>query len=76
MQEPASDCRSPWVVQGGLPVSRLPIPFGRRLILQESTEEGTLKTIEDLLKAKGETVRTGRVNWDGDVEYDGEKKPE
>lgn len=39
---------------------------------QESTEEGTLRTVEDLLRAKGETVRTGRVNFDGDIEYDGE----
>lgn len=39
---------------------------------QESTEEGKLKTVEDLVKAKGEKVRTGRVNFDGDVEYDPE----
>jgi len=42
--------------------------------VQESTEEGTLKTVEDLLRAKGETIRKGRVNFDGDIEYDPESK--
>ena len=37
---------------------------------QESTDEGKLKTVEDLLRAKGEKVRTGKVNFDGDIEYD------
>jgi protein import protein ZIM17 len=27
--------------------------------------------VEDLLRAKGEKIRKGRVNMDGDIEYDG-----
>ncbi|OCF39976.1 hypothetical protein I317_06230 [Kwoniella heveanensis CBS 569] len=38
----------------------------------ESTEEGTLKTVEDLLAAKGEKIRKGRMNFDGDIEYEGD----
>jgi len=37
---------------------------------QESTDEGNLKTVEDLLRAKGEKVRRGKVNYDGDIEYE------
>ncbi|KAI0321605.1 DNL zinc finger-domain-containing protein [Amylostereum chailletii] len=36
---------------------------------KESTEDGKLKTVEDLLRAKGETIRRGRVDAGGDVEY-------
>jgi protein import protein ZIM17 len=43
-----------------------------QLTQQESTEAGTLKTVEDLLRAKGETIKKGRVNMDGDIEYDPE----
>ncbi|KAK4683496.1 hypothetical protein P7C73_g6758, partial [Tremellales sp. Uapishka_1] len=39
---------------------------------KESTEEGKLKTVEDLLRAKGETVKRGKYNFEGDIEYDGE----
>ncbi|WVQ99996.1 hypothetical protein IAU59_007139 [Kwoniella sp. CBS 9459] len=39
---------------------------------KESTEEGKLKTVEDLLAAKGEKIRKGRVNFDGDIEYEGD----
>jgi protein import protein ZIM17 len=39
----------------------------------ESTEDGTLKTVEDLLKARGEQVRrgvaTGGKGDDGTLEY-------
>lgn len=35
-------------------------------------EDGRLKTVEDLVKAKGEKVRKGRVNLDGTIEYEGE----
>jgi protein import protein ZIM17 len=35
-------------------------------------EDGKLKTVEDLLKAKGEKIRKGRVNMDGTIEYEGE----
>lgn len=31
-----------------------------------------LRTVEDLLRAKGEKIRKGRVNLDGTIEYDGE----
>ncbi|KAH9840028.1 DNL zinc finger-domain-containing protein [Rhodofomes roseus] len=36
---------------------------------KESTEEGKLKTVEDLVRAKGEKVRRGVMNDDGVVEY-------
>lgn len=31
-----------------------------------------MRTVEDLLLAKGEKIRKGRVGFDGDIEYDGE----
>jgi protein import protein ZIM17 len=36
---------------------------------KDSTQEGKLRTIEDILKAKGEKVRRGVVNENGDLEY-------
>ncbi|KAH9933417.1 DNL zinc finger-domain-containing protein [Fomitopsis serialis] len=36
---------------------------------KESTEDGKLKTVEDLMHAKGEKVRRGVVNDDGVLEY-------
>ncbi|EIW67256.1 hypothetical protein TREMEDRAFT_33730 [Tremella mesenterica DSM 1558] len=39
---------------------------------KESTEDGKLKTIEDLLKARGEKVVRGRLGPDGDIEIEGE----
>ncbi|THU79899.1 zf-DNL-domain-containing protein [Dendrothele bispora CBS 962.96] len=36
---------------------------------KESTEDGKLKTVEDLLKARGEIVKRGRLHADGDIEY-------
>jgi hypothetical protein len=36
---------------------------------QEVTGDGQHKTVEDLVKAKGEKVTRGRVNFDGDIEY-------
>ena len=36
---------------------------------KESTEEGKLRTVEDLLRAKGEKVRRGRMGANGDIEY-------
>lgn len=36
---------------------------------KDSTEDGKLKTVEDLVKAKGEKVRRGRVDGSGDIEY-------
>lgn len=41
---------------------------------KESTESGKLKTVEDLLRAKGETIKKGRVNMDGDIEYEPESE--
>ncbi|KAK7041702.1 hypothetical protein VNI00_008991 [Paramarasmius palmivorus] len=35
---------------------------------KESTEEGKLRTVEDLLRAKGEKVRRGKLGADGDIE--------
>lgn len=36
---------------------------------QEVTDNGKLKTVEDLVREKGEKVTKGRVNMDGDIEY-------
>jgi len=36
---------------------------------KDSTQDGKLCTIEDLLKAKGEKVRRGRLDVGGTVEY-------
>ncbi|KAG6872576.1 hypothetical protein C0993_002063 [Termitomyces sp. T159_Od127] len=36
---------------------------------KESTEDGKLKTVEDILRARGETVRRGRIDAGGVVEY-------
>ncbi|KAL4252856.1 hypothetical protein ABKN59_003576 [Abortiporus biennis] len=36
---------------------------------KESTEEGTLKTVEDLMRAKGEKVQRGTVDYEGTIEY-------
>ncbi|KAI0741985.1 DNL zinc finger-domain-containing protein [Daedaleopsis nitida] len=36
---------------------------------KESTEDGKLRTVEDLVRAKGEKVRRGRVDAGGVVEY-------
>ncbi|KAG8773139.1 hypothetical protein FRC16_005469, partial [Serendipita sp. 398] len=43
---------------------------------KESTEEGKLRTVEDLLKARGEQVKRGRVGSDGVIEYYGEETRE
>ncbi|ETW79151.1 hypothetical protein HETIRDRAFT_244395, partial [Heterobasidion irregulare TC 32-1] len=36
---------------------------------KESTEEGKLRTVEDLLRARGEKVRRGHLGPGGVVEY-------
>lgn len=36
---------------------------------KESTEDGKLKTIEDLMRAKGEKVRRGSIDGNGVIEY-------
>jgi hypothetical protein len=36
---------------------------------KESTEEGKLRTVEDLLRARGEKVTRGTLGSDGVVEY-------
>ncbi|KAF8519673.1 DNL zinc finger-domain-containing protein, partial [Gautieria morchelliformis] len=35
----------------------------------EGTVGGTLRTVEDLMRAKGEKVKRGRLDAEGDVEY-------
>ncbi|KAI0306014.1 DNL zinc finger-domain-containing protein [Multifurca ochricompacta] len=35
---------------------------------KESTEDGKLRNVEDLLRARGESVRRGRLNPDGSIE--------
>ncbi|KAF9448934.1 zf-DNL-domain-containing protein, partial [Macrolepiota fuliginosa MF-IS2] len=36
---------------------------------KESTEDGKLRTVEDLLKAKGEAVKRGKVDPSGTIEF-------
>ena len=36
---------------------------------KDSTQDGKLRNVEDLLKAKGEKVRRGKLDLDGTVEY-------
>ncbi|KAF5316722.1 hypothetical protein D9619_006562 [Psilocybe cf. subviscida] len=36
---------------------------------EDSTAEGKLRTIEDIMRAKGETVRRGITNENGDIEF-------
>lgn len=36
---------------------------------KDGTKEGTQRTVEDILRAKGETVRRGRLDAGGVVEY-------
>lgn len=36
---------------------------------KEGTQGGQLRTVEDLMKAKGEKVRRGRIDAGGVVEY-------
>jgi len=36
---------------------------------KESTEDGKLRTVEDLMRAKGEIVKRGVLNAGGDIEY-------
>jgi len=36
---------------------------------KEGTDGGKLKTVEDILRAKGEKITRGRVNSNGDLEY-------
>lgn len=43
---------------------------------KESTQDGTYKTVEDLLQAKGELVRRGNVYDDGTIEILPEPEPE
>lgn len=43
--------------------------FSTAANMQEVTGDGQHKTVEDLVKAKGEKVTRGRVNFDGDIEY-------
>ncbi len=35
---------------------------------KESTEDGKLRNVEDLLRARGESIRRGRLNPDGSIE--------
>ncbi|KAH9967413.1 DNL zinc finger-domain-containing protein [Russula dissimulans] len=35
---------------------------------KESTKDGKLRNVEDLLRARGEAVRRGRLNPDGSIE--------
>ncbi|PVG04882.1 zf-DNL-domain-containing protein [Serendipita vermifera] len=36
---------------------------------KESTQDGKLKTVEDLLRARGEEVKRGQIGKDGVIEY-------
>lgn len=41
---------------------------------KESTQDGKLKTVEDLLRARGEDVKRGILGSDGVIEYYAEEK--
>ena len=51
------------------------VPLTRHLIadhlgwFKDSTQEGTLKTVEDILRANGEKVARGSLDANGVVEY-------
>jgi protein import protein ZIM17 len=36
---------------------------------KESTKDGKLRTVEDIVKERGEKVQKGRLTFGGDVEY-------
>ncbi|KAF9525098.1 DNL zinc finger-domain-containing protein [Crepidotus variabilis] len=36
---------------------------------KDNTDNGRLRTVEDLVKAKGEKIRKGKLGFDGDIEY-------
>ncbi|KAJ7780171.1 DNL zinc finger-domain-containing protein [Mycena maculata] len=61
--------------ESGLVLVQCPGCKNRHLIadhlgwFKESTEEGKLRTIEDILRARGETVTRGTLGSDGVVEY-------
>ncbi|KAJ7114129.1 DNL zinc finger-domain-containing protein [Mycena epipterygia] len=61
--------------QSGLVLVQCPGCKNRHLIadhlgwFKESTEEGKLRTIEDILRARGEKVTRGTLGKDGVVEY-------
>jgi protein import protein ZIM17 len=35
---------------------------------KESTEDGKLRNVEDLLRSRGESIRRGKLNPDGSIE--------
>ncbi|KAH9072266.1 hypothetical protein EDB83DRAFT_2361961 [Lactarius deliciosus] len=51
-----------------------PLTIRRHLIadnlgwFKDSTEDGKLRNVEDLLRARGESIRRGRLNSDGSIE--------
>ncbi|KAH0583532.1 hypothetical protein J132_09680 [Termitomyces sp. J132] len=61
--------------QRGIVLVQCPKCKNRHLIadhlgwFKESTEDGKLRTVEDILRARGETVRRGRIDAGGVVEY-------
>ncbi|ALO60577.1 hypothetical protein CNBE3470 [Cryptococcus deneoformans B-3501A] len=64
--------------QKGIVLVQCPSCKARHLIadhlgwFKESLEGGKLKTVEDLLAAKGEKIKKGRINFDGDIEIEDE----
>lgn len=61
--------------QKGIVIVQCPGCESRHLIadhlgwFKESTEEGKLKTVEDLMRAKGESVKRGRIGEGGVIEH-------
>ncbi|KAK7031666.1 Zf-DNL-domain-containing protein [Favolaschia claudopus] len=61
--------------ESGIVLVQCPKCLNRHLIadhigwFKESTEDGKLRTVEDLLRARGEKVTRGMVGNNGDIEY-------
>ena len=66
-------CKTRYIPQTSI-LRRSTLTIRRHLIadnlgwFKESTEDGKLRNIEDLLRARGESIRRGKLNPDGSIE--------
>lgn len=68
-------CKTRYVPKSGVATtSHHRVTIRRHLIadnlgwFKESTEDGKLRNVEDLLRTRGESIRRGRLNADGSIE--------